>query len=174
MKGSTAKKVVLKETLMITIDYADPRHPEITALLMQSHALMQSLYSEEENHYLSVAALCQKDVRLFAAQIDRAYVGCAALAFKEGYGELKSMFVEPCHRGKGVAKGLMVALEREAISQRFEFMRLETGELLKEAVTLYTSFGFIRCGPFGNYSDDAASVFMEKSLNSSPEVGTFQ
>ena len=161
----------MKETMIITVDYADPRHPEITALLMQSHALMQSLYSEEENHFLSVNALCQKDVRLFAAQIDGAYVGCAALAFKEAYGELKSMFVDPRHRGKGVAKGLMVALEREAISQQFEFMRLETGELLKDAVTLYTEFGFIRCGPFGNYGDDAASVFMEKSLNSSSKVG---
>ena len=159
---------------MIKFDYADPRHPEITTLLMQSHALMQSLYSEEENHYLSVDALCQKDVRLFAAQIDEAYVGCAALSFKEAYGELKSMFVDPCHRGKGVAKRLMAALEREAILQRFEFMRLETGELLKEAVTLYTKFGFIRCGPFGNYSDEVASVFMEKSLNSSLKVEASQ
>ena len=167
-------KVVLKETLMIIIDYADPRHPEITALLMQSHALLQSLYSEEENHYLSVDALCQKDVCLFAAQIDGAYVGCAALAFKEAYGELKSMFVDPCHRGKGVAKGLMAALEREAMLQRFEFMRLETGELFREAVTLYTKFGFIRCGSFGDYNDDAASIFMEKPLNSSRKVGASQ
>ena len=159
---------------MVTIDYADPRHPEITALLIQSHALMQSLYSKKENHYLSVDALCQKDIRFFAAQIDGAYVGCAALAFKEGYGELKSMFADPCHRGKGVAKGLMAALEREATSQRFEFMRLETGELLKEAVTLYTKFGFIRRGPFGDYQDDPASVFMEKSLSSPPKVTSFQ
>ena len=167
-------KVVLKETLMITIDYADPRYPEVTALLMQSHVLMQSLYSEEENHYLTIDALCQKDVRFFAAQIDRAYVGCAALAFKEGYGELKSMFADPCHRGKGVAKGLMAALQREAISQRFEFVRLETGELLQEAIALYTRFGFIRRGPFGNYSDDPASVFMEKSFNTPPKVGASQ
>ena len=164
----------MKEILMITINYADPRHPEITALLVQSHELMQSLYTEEENHYLSVDALCQKDVRFFAAQIDEAYVGCAALVFKEGYCELKSMFVDPCHRGKGVAKRLMAALESEATSQRFEFIRLETGELLKEAVTLYTKFGFIPCGPFGNYSDDPASVFMEKLLSSPPKVGASQ
>tara|TARA_B100001057_G_scaffold143761_1_gene143516 strand:+ start:439 stop:915 length:477 start_codon:yes stop_codon:yes gene_type:complete len=150
---------------MIAINYADPRHPEIKALLMQSHALMQSLYSEEENHYLSLEALCKKDVRFFAAQIHGAYVGCVALALKEGYGELKSMFSDPHHRGKGVAKALMTALEREAISLGFDLMRLETGEMLKEAVTLYTKFGFIRRGPFGDYRDDPASVFMEKSLN---------
>ncbi len=150
---------------MITIDYANPKHPEITALLVQSHALMQSLYSEEENHYLSVDALCQKDVRFFAAKIDGVYVGCAALAMKESYSELKSMFADPQHRGKGVAKALMVALQKEAVLQGFDFMRLETGELLKEAVTLYTKFGFIRRGPFGDYVDDPASVFMEKSLS---------
>ena len=150
---------------MITIKYADPQHPEITALLVQSHALMQSLYSEEENHYLSVAALCQKDVRFFAAQIDGVYVGCAALALKEGYSELKSMFAHPQHRGKGVAKALIAALEQEAILLGFDLMLLETGELLKEAVTLYTKFGFIRRGPFGDYGDDSASVFMEKSLS---------
>ena len=155
----------LKEILMITVDYADPRHPEINALLMQSHALMQSLYSEEENHYLSVDALCQKDVRFFAVQIDGVHVGCAALALKGGYGELKSMFADPHHRGKGVAKALMAALEQEAVSLGFDFMRLETGEMLKEAVTLYTKLGFIRRGPFGEYCDDPASIFMEKSLN---------
>ena len=154
----------MKEILMITINYADPRHPEIKALLIQSHALMQSLYSEEENHYLSVEALCKKDVCFFAAQIQGAYVGCAALALKEGYGEMKSMFVDPHHRGKGVAKVLMAALEREAISLGVDLMRLETGEMLKEAITLYTKFGFTRRGPFGDYRDDPASVFMEKSL----------
>ena len=47
----------------------------------------------------------------------------------------------------------------------FDVIRLETGELLKEAVTLYTKLGFVRRGPFGDYADDPASVFMEKSLN---------
>ena len=150
---------------MVTIDYADPRHPQITDLLMQSHALMQSLYSEQENHYLSIDALCQQDVRFYAADLDGAYVGCAALALKEGYGELKSMFCEPRHRGKGIAKALIAALEQEAKSREFDVIRLETGELLKEAVTLYTKLGFVRRGPFGGYADDPASVFMEKSLN---------
>jgi len=92
-------------------------------------------------------------------------VGCAALALKEGYGELKSMFCDPRHRGKGIAKALIAALEQEAKSREFDVIRLETGELLKEAVTLYTKLGFVRRGPFGDYADDPASVFMEKSLN---------
>ena len=48
---------------MVTIDYADPRHPQITDLLMQSHALMQSLYSKQENHYLSIDARTRAELR---------------------------------------------------------------------------------------------------------------
>ena len=119
---------------------------------------------------MSVEALCKKDVRFFAAQIQGVYVGCAALALKEGNGEMKSMFVDPHHRGKGVAKVLMAALEREAISLGVDLMRLETGEMLKEAITLYTKFGFTRRGPFGDYRDDPASVFMEKSLDETHDL----
>ncbi|MGB2407599.1 MAG: hypothetical protein ACPH9T_01620 [Paracoccaceae bacterium] len=49
----------------LTIEYADPKHPEIISLLQQSHALMLSLYSAEENHFLSVDALCAPHIRFF-------------------------------------------------------------------------------------------------------------
>jgi putative acetyltransferase len=43
-------------------------------------------------------------------------------------------------------------------------VRLETGDLLAPAVTLYLSLGYRKCGRFGDYADHPASVFMEKTL----------
>ena len=148
----------------LTIEYADPKHPEITALLQQSHALMLSLYSDEENYFLSIDALCAPHIRFFGARLDGRFVGCGALALMDGYGELKSMFTDPSARGKGVAKSILAAIESEAQRNGLDRIALETGWLLKEAVALYRRLGFQECGPFGNYPDSPASLFMAKDL----------
>lgn len=148
----------------LTIEYADPKHPEITALLQQSHALMLSLYSDEENYFLSVDALCAPHIRFFGARLDGRFVGCGALALRDGYGELKSMFTDPSARGKGVAKSILAAIESEALGNGLDRIALETGWLLKEAVALYRRLGFRESGPFGNYPNSPASLFMVKDL----------
>lgn len=149
----------------LTIDYADPKHPQITALLQQSHALMLSLYSSEDNHFLSIDALCAPNIRFFGAELNGRYVGCGALALMDGYGELKSMFTDPSARGQGVAKAILAAIESEAQHHSFDHIALETGWLLKEAVALYRRLGFSECGPFGDYSDNPESLFMKKYLS---------
>ena len=148
----------------LTIEYAEPKHPEIIALLQQSHALMLSLYSAQENHFLSVDALCAPHIRFFGARLDGRFVGCGALALMDGYGELKSMFTDPSARGQGVAKSILAAIEREALLHGLDHIALETGWLLKEAVALYRRLGFRECGPFGDYPDHPASLFMVKDL----------
>ena len=148
----------------LTIEYADPKHPEIISLLQQSHALMLSLYSAEENHFLSVDALCAPHIRFFGARLEGRFVGCGALALMDGYGELKSMFTDPSARGQGVAKSILAAIEREAQLHGLDRIALETGWLLKEAVALYRQLGFRECGPFGDYPDNPASLFMVKDL----------
>ena len=148
----------------LTIQYADPKHPEIISLLQQSHALMLSLYSDEENYFLSVDALCAPHIRFFGARLDGRFVGCGALALMNGYGELKSMFTDPSARGQGVAKSILAAIESEAQGNGLDRIALETGWLLKEAVALYRRLGFRECGPFGNYPDSPAPLFMAKDL----------
>ncbi len=43
--------------------------------------------------------------------------------------------------------------------------RLETGVHQHEALGLYADMGYTKRGPFGSYSDDPLSVFMEKRLS---------
>ncbi|MDA9990804.1 GNAT family N-acetyltransferase [Paracoccaceae bacterium] len=149
---------------MLIIQHANPYHPEITALLEQSYKMMQSLYKTHEDHSLSIDDLCQEDVCFLGAKTKETFIGCAALVLREGYGEIKSMFTDPNHRGNGVGKTLMSAIEAEAIKHKLPHLKLETGALLKEAVVLYAKFGFQTCGPFGEYNDDGVSLFMSKML----------
>jgi len=149
---------------MLIVEQGDPHAPQATALLQASHALMERLFPPEDNHYLSIEALCAPDIRFFIARDGDRLLGCAALANKSDYGEVKSMFVSESARGKGVADALMRQLEDFARELDLPVMRLETGNLLHAAHRLYKRYGFVKCGPFGEYRANKTSVFMEKRL----------
>lgn len=134
------------------------------ALLQASHALMESLFPPEDNHYLSIAALRVPEISFFVAEDGAKILGTIALARKSGYGEVKSMFVAPDARGRGVARALLAHLEGVARGMDLPVLRLETGNLLEPAIALYAAQGFVRCGAFGDYAVNGTSVFMEKPL----------
>jgi putative acetyltransferase len=150
--------------MTITIHPGDPRDPQATALLQASHALMTKLFAPGDNHFLEIEGLCTPEIRFFLACEGNATLGCAALANKGSYGEIKSMFVTPAARGKGVGEQLMRKLDQEAREQGLTDIKLETGDALEAAIRLYQRHGFAICGPFGHYEPSDASVFMEKSL----------
>lgn len=105
----------------LAITLVSPRDPRAAALLAESHALMDSLFPPETNAYLDVEALCDPTITFYGAEEDGELLGCAALARKDGYGEVKSMFVAPVARGIGVARRLLEHLEAEAESEGLYF-----------------------------------------------------
>jgi len=125
---------------------------------------MESLFPPEDNHYLSVDALRVPEIRFFVAEDGEDVLGTIALARKDGYGEVKSMFVDPAARGRGVARALLRHVEGVAREMGVPVLRLETGNLLEAAIALYTAQGFRPCGAFGDYAVNRTSVFMEKPL----------
>lgn len=148
----------------LTTRRASPHEPGATALLNASHAYLQSLYPPEDNFFLSIDALAEPHITFIVAELNGQTIGCAALANKGTYGEVKSMFTTPEARATGTGTALMQALETEARAQRLPKMKLETGDDLYPAHRLYERHGFIKCGPFGDYAEAVHSVFMEKSL----------
>jgi putative acetyltransferase len=148
----------------IIVEPGDPREPENRALIDQAHAMMQEIFPPEENFYLSPEALRGPDVRFFVAREYDTTLGCGALAQRQGYGEVKAMFTAPFARGRGVARRVLARLELEARHLDLPCLKLETGDQLTEAIALYESEGFARCGPFGDYAENSSSVFMEKPL----------
>jgi len=143
---------------------ADPKEPGATALLNASRALMQSLFPPEDNFFLDIEALCAPDIRFFTAMEGARCLGTGALALRDGYGEVKSMFVDEAARGRGVADAILRRIEAEARQHGLAALKLETGRCLHAARRLYTRHGFSVRGPFGSYPDAPSSIFMEKAL----------
>ena len=149
---------------MIIVERTDPHHPQATALLKQSHALMQRLFPPEDNFYLDIDDLVAPNIHFFTARESEDILGTGALMVKDTYGEVKSMFVSEAARGKGVAAALLRQIEDTAREENISFLKLETGNVLHAAHRLYARHGFIECGVFGDYETGKSSLFMEKQL----------
>lgn len=74
------------------------------------------------------------------------------------------MFVRPAWRGQGISRQVLTVIEAKALEIGLQRLDLETGTNSLAARTLYESFGYAYCGPFGAYEPDPLSVFMTKSL----------
>lgn len=75
------------------------------------------------------------------------------------------MYVRPPHRGHGVAKLLLAAVEGLAHAARVTTLRLETGDLQPESIGLYQSTGYRRIPAFGGYAGRPRSLCFEKHLH---------
>ncbi|SFR31779.1 putative acetyltransferase [Yoonia tamlensis] len=149
---------------MIIIARTDPHHPQATALLKQSHALMGSLFPPEDNYFLEIDDLVADDIYFFTARIGDQILGTGALKSHADYGEVKSMFVAEHARGKGIGDALMRQIEDQAIALKLPVIQLETGNVLHAAHRLYARHGFTYCDAFGDYTTAKSSVFMKKPL----------
>ncbi|GIT89821.1 acetyltransferase GCN5 [Jannaschia pagri] len=141
---------------------ADPTSPGCAALLAQSHAMMNALFAPGECHYLDLDALTAPHIRFIAATEGDRTLGTGALALRDGYAEVKSMFTDPEARGRGVADAILTRLITLAATEGRPIVRLETGVGLDAAHRLYRRHGFVECGPFGGYKDIPASLFFER------------
>jgi putative acetyltransferase len=141
-----------------------PVRADVEALLRESRAMMAGLYPPESRHGLDLGAYERAEVTLFVARDNGVAVGCGAFQLHDdGSAEVKSMFVAPAARRRGVGRAILAAIEA-AVRGRVSALRLETGVKQLPAIRLYEAAGFLRRAPFGSYRDDPLSVFMEKVL----------
>ena len=104
-------------------------------------------------------------VFLLARDASGEAVGCGALRHLGGEAaEIKRMYVAPAHRGRGVSRLVLGALEAQALSQGWTVLRLETGPLQAEAIGLYTSAGYAPIPAFGPYVGSMTSLCFEQRL----------
>jgi putative acetyltransferase len=149
----------------LIVNAESPDQPEVRNLLSRLDAYCASLYPAESNHLMDVDSLLEGDVLfLVARDVDGSAVGCAALVRREGYGEIKRMFVDENRRGLGTGRQLLEYIGIFANMSGLRELKLETGVHQPEAVRLYERAGFVPCKPFGDYVEDPLSVFMEKRL----------
>jgi len=107
------------------------------------------------------------DGAFLVAYVDGRAVGCAALRpVGPGLGELKRMYVDPRARGNGIGAALLAAVEARAVTLGYSELKLETGLMQPEAVSLYATRGWERIEPYGQYKDSPLSVCFAKKLTS--------
>jgi putative acetyltransferase len=146
-----------------------PDQPEVIALINELDAYQDTLYPPESRHSLDLKSLAQSNtIFVVARDMNARAVGCGAVVLHSTYGEVKRMYVNPESRGRGIARQILQALESAAHLRDCRELRLETGPFQPAALAFYETSGYKRRGPFGAYTDDPLSVFMQKSLVGTP------
>ena len=151
----------------ITLRIDDLSGPAIRALITRHLSGMHENSPPESVHALGVDALKQPGVTVWSAWVGEEIAGCGALKrLDAARGEIKSMRVADSFLGKGVGRAILEHIVAEAGRMSLGSLWLETGsaEAFRPAIGLYSSAGFERCGPFGDYLDDPFSVFMTRRL----------
>ena len=147
------------------VSFESPDQPEVIALIAELDAYQDTLYPPESRHSLDLHSLKQPNVIFVVARSESGQaIGCGAVVLGSGYGELKRMYVQPNCRGRGVARLVLGQLESEALARSCQLLKLETGPYQPEALALYRRCGYELRGPFGAYTNDPLSIFMQKSL----------
>ena len=140
---------------------------EVRELLQEHLRSMSSLSPPESMHALDLDGLRQAGVTFWTIWSGQSLLGCGALKeLTPAHGEIKSMRTSSAHRRQGVARRMLTHIIEESLRRRYHRVSLETGamEAFEPAQRLYESFGFTYCPPFGEYVEDANSVFMTRVL----------
>ncbi|ASN21534.1 GNAT family N-acetyltransferase [Arthrobacter sp. YN] len=153
---------------MIRIDLDDPARPDVHQLLSEHLADMFATSPAESVHALDHSALSHESITFWTAREDGVLLGCGALkTLSAGQAEIKSMRTTATARGRGVATLMLEHIVADARGRGFERLSLETGteDYFAPARRLYARHGFAECPPFGDYTLDPNSVFMELAVS---------
>lgn len=96
---------------------------------------------------------------------DNEPVACGCFKkFDEKTVEIKRMFVQKDHRGKGLSKKILAELEQWAKEKNYQFSVLETSIHFTTAKNLYTTNGYRVISNYGQYAGLPESVCMKKAF----------
>ena len=105
--------------------------------------------------------------RTFLVREGETVCGCGAYhRLSDGICEMKRVYVPERFRGKGYGRALCAEIVRSAREEQYKIMRLDTANLLVEAIGLYESVGFRHRSPYQTYPPKLMPyiVFMEMPL----------
>jgi putative acetyltransferase len=145
------------------IEVDDPRREDIRALLERHLAFARSVTRPEDVYALESTGLLDPTITLFSLRLHGELLGVGAIRLLDpAHAEVKSMHTAAAARGRGVGRAMLNHLLAAAAERGVRRVSLETGagEAFAPARSLYAAAGFLRCGPFGDYSESANSVFM--------------
>jgi putative acetyltransferase len=146
---------------LIALD--DPRRADVRALLERHLAFALSTTPPEHSFALDVDGLLDPAITFYSFRADGELLGVGAIKqLDPAHGEIKSMHTTQPARGRGVGRAMLRHLLGVARSRGYRRVSLETGTMTEfaPARALYSSAGFVACGPFAGYQPSADNCFM--------------
>lgn len=142
----------------------DSAHPDFRALV---RLLDQDLQVRDGAEHSFYAQFNKVDAirHVVVAYLNDEPVGCGAFKpFEADAVEIKRMYVQPAHRGQGLAQAVLTELEDWARELGYTGCVLETGLKQPEAIRLYQKSGYQRIPNYGQYIGVDNSVCMRKAV----------
>ena len=155
------------ESPELEISPIDPREPEAAALISAMTAEITKVYDHEID---GAGNFKPEDVLVpgggfIVGRVDARAVACGGFRpLAPGIAEIKRMFVDPGHRGRGYSAKMLRALERMADECGYETVWLETRPLQTAAIALYERGGYVRIPNYGMYEGKKECLCYGKSL----------
>jgi DNA-binding MarR family transcriptional regulator/GNAT superfamily N-acetyltransferase len=151
----------------VEVRECDPRHRD-------ARLCLQTYYDELAVRFLdgydpAVSPVADAEMTspaglLLVASLHGEPVGCGALIFyPDAVGLVKRMWVAPLVRGLGLGRRLLHELEDRARAHGVRLMRLETKDVLTEAIGMYRTSGYREVDPFND--EPYADHWFEKRLS---------
>jgi putative acetyltransferase len=140
-----------------------------TGLLAELDAELLARYPGEPVNGVEPGAFEAEGGHFVLAFIDGALAGCGAFRPCDDVTvELKRMYVRKAHRGAGIGRAIVAALEAEAVRRGFRRCILETAQRMPEAIAMYRRCGYRPMPPYGPFVGSARSVCMTRDLTAAP------
>ena len=149
---------------IMEIIFTDNSNSDFIVLTERLDAELDQMYGELQKHYhpLNKASGVKQVVLVYDGEAPAA---CGAYKELDTEAiELKRVYVCDSHRGEGISKIVVRALEEDARRNGYTVMYLETGVKQTPAIKLYRSCGYEIVENYGPYAGDTNSICMRKVL----------
>lgn len=145
----------------------DLKDKRVIELIEEHMELMKKFSPPSAYHHLDLHEYEDPKLTIWTAWDEDELLGMGALKeLTSTHGELKSVKTHKDHLREGVAQTIVGYTIKQAIKRGYTRVSLETGSQkeFQPAIKFYESLGFKQCGPFDDYEDDPASVFMTQEI----------
>lgn len=149
---------------MLTILPEDPATPDVSALLKELCATLESITGDSGSASFDLNDVRVQNARFLVARdaVGNA-VGCGAFRpLEHGVAELKRMYSRRTLPGIGSA--ILAVLENDGTTLGYTVLRLSTRVVNQRAMHFYERMGFYRIQNFGRYAERADAACFEKRL----------
>lgn len=149
----------------VTLVQVTADHPDLNSIITKLDHYLLQVYPPNEIFGLDLTDSKNNKTIFIVAYFNGIAVGCGAIKpIDDENVELKRFFVDPEFRNRGIATAILNDLENRALALNYTTIRLETGEKLHKAITLYQKHGYYPIDRYGEYVECESSICYEKQL----------